>query len=67
MSNRMTIKQVADELGVSTKTLRRWEANGYLVPERDSDTKVRLYHPYQIGYWKRMLAQTCKIIRVLLL
>ncbi len=30
----LTIQQAADMLGVSTKTLRRWEARGVLVPER---------------------------------
>lgn len=51
----LTIQQVANELGVSTKTLRRWEEAGYLVPERDKNTKVRLYHPYLIEYWKKKL------------
>ncbi len=55
MSNRLTIQQVADELEVSTKTLRRWEVSGLLVPEREPDTNIRLYHPYLIGYWKKLL------------
>lgn len=54
MSNRMTIKQAAIELGISTKTLRRWEKSGYLVPERQDVTGVRLYHPYLINYWKKL-------------
>lgn len=51
----MTIKQAADELGVSTKTLRRWDKSGYLVPERKPKTKIRLYHPHLISYWKKLL------------
>lgn len=52
----MTIQQVANELGVSTKTLRRWEASGYLMPdERQEVTGVRLYHPDHINYWKNYL------------
>ena len=30
----LTIKDAAKLLGVSTKTLRRWESNGHLVPQR---------------------------------
>ncbi len=54
MSNIMTIKQAADELGVSTKTLRRWEENKYFIPEREQGTSIRLYDPYVIGYWKKL-------------
>lgn len=52
----MTIKQVADELGVSTKTLRRWEEAGYFVPHRDPHTDIRLYHPVKVQYWKKYLS-----------
>ena len=31
---RLSIQQAADFLQVSTKTLRRWEKQGYLIPER---------------------------------
>ena len=55
MSNRMTIQQAATELGVSTKTLRRWEEKGHFVPQREPNTNIRLYDPYLVGYWKRML------------
>jgi len=51
----MTINQVSKELGVSTKTLRRWEEKGYFVPERQGTTNIRLYHSWPVGYWKRML------------
>jgi DNA-binding transcriptional MerR regulator len=55
MSDLITIHQAARELGVSTKTLRRWEENKYFVPERDLNTNVRLYHPFIVGYWKKLL------------
>lgn len=55
MSNYMTIQHVANELGVSTKTLRRWEEKGYFVPERQATTNIRIYHTWPVGYWKRML------------
>jgi DNA-binding transcriptional MerR regulator len=56
MSNYMTINQVANALGVSTKTLRRWEISKFLVPdERQEKTNIRLYHPIRIEYWKKML------------
>ncbi|RJQ35792.1 MerR family DNA-binding transcriptional regulator [Candidatus Microgenomates bacterium] len=61
MSNEMTIKQASDELGVSIKTLRRWEEKGMLIPERDEKTKTRLYHPYLIEYWKRRILLSRKI------
>jgi excisionase family DNA binding protein len=32
--SKLTIQEAADLLGVSTKTLRRWEDDGKLVPER---------------------------------
>ena len=51
----MTIKQAATELGISTKTLRRWEENGSLMPEREPTTGIRLYHIYLIEQWKKLL------------
>jgi len=57
MSNYMTIQQAADQLGISTKTLRRWERTGYLVPDqRQEITGVRLYNFDRISYWKKLLA-----------
>lgn len=43
-----TIAQVADILGVSKETLRRWDKNGTLVPERMCDNNYRLYHKSQL-------------------
>jgi excisionase family DNA binding protein len=36
MNKKLTVEQAARYLGVSSKTLRRWEANGYLIPKRTS-------------------------------
>ncbi|WP_267963684.1 DNA (cytosine-5-)-methyltransferase [Testudinibacter sp. TR-2022] len=43
-----TIAQVADILGVSKETLRRWDRNGTLVPERQCDNNYRLYAKEQL-------------------
>ncbi len=51
----MTIQQVANELGVSTKTLRRWDEKKLLIPERQGTTNIRLYHTWLVGYWKKYL------------
>lgn len=56
MSNRLTIKKVANRLGVSTKTMRRWEESKFFVPERDPHTGIRLYHPYAVEYWEKYLS-----------
>jgi len=54
MSNYITIQKAANKLGVSTKTLRRWEESGYLIPERQEGTGFRLYHSILIDYWKKL-------------
>lgn len=51
----MSIHQAAEALGVSTRTLARWEEKGYFLPERIPDTNIRLYHSYSVGYQKRIL------------
>ncbi|MFA0340058.1 DNA (cytosine-5-)-methyltransferase [Vibrio breoganii] len=43
-----TIAQVADILGVSKETLRRWDKNGTLIPQRDEGNNYRLYHKTQL-------------------
>lgn len=43
-----TISQVADILGVSKETLRRWDNNGTLKPARDDENNYRLYHKSQL-------------------
>lgn len=56
MSNRMTMQQAAIELGISTKTLRRWEESGHFVPEQIPNSSIRLYDSHSVGYLKRLLA-----------
>lgn len=34
MSKLLSIKEAAKNLGVSTKTLRRWESKGVIIPKR---------------------------------
>ena len=43
-----TIAQVADILGISKETLRRWDKNGTLVPQRKTDNNYRLYSRDQL-------------------
>lgn len=43
-----TIAQVADILGASKETLRRWDKNGKLVPMRNDENNYRVYHRSQL-------------------
>lgn len=43
-----TIAQVADILSISKETLRRWDKNGTLVPQRQADNNYRLYSREQL-------------------
>lgn len=43
-----SIAQVADILGVSKETLRRWDKNGTLKPVRDDGNNYRVYHKRQL-------------------
>lgn len=43
-----TISQVADILSISKETLRRWDKNGKLIPERNCDNNYRLYTKKQL-------------------
>ncbi len=43
MTNLLTIKQAADILGVSESTLRRWEKEGKLLPDRRTEGNQRRY------------------------
>ena len=49
-SNYFTLAQVADILGVSKDTLRRWDTKGELVPQRHPENNYRLYHRKQIEH-----------------
>ena len=45
-----TIGQVAEQLGVSTSTLKNWEQHGYISkPRRVNLNKIRVYTREQIG------------------
>ncbi len=43
-----SISQVADILGVTKETLRRWDTNGELVPQRHPENNYRVYHRSQL-------------------
>lgn len=43
-----TIAQVADILGISKETLRRWDSNRTLVPRRHPENNYRVYHRSQL-------------------
>jgi DNA (cytosine-5)-methyltransferase 1 len=47
-----TIAQVADILSVSKETLRRWDNNGTLIPQR-ADNNYRLYHRSQLEQFEQ--------------
>jgi len=48
MSRFLKIGEAAKVLGVSIQTLRRWEEQGYLVPDRKSKGKTRYYSVEQL-------------------
>lgn len=48
-----SIAQVADILGVSKETLRRWDNNGTLVPKRHPDNNYRKYHRSEIEHFEQ--------------
>jgi len=43
-----TIAQVADILSMSKETLRRWDTNGTLIPQRCEKNNYRVYHRSQL-------------------
>lgn len=47
-----SIAQVADILGVSKETLRRWDSNGKLVPIRHPENNYRVYERSQIEHFE---------------
>ncbi len=49
-----SIAQVADILGISKETLRRWDNNGTLVPQRHTDNNYRVYHRSQIEHFEQV-------------
>lgn len=48
-----SIAQVADILGVSKETLRRWDNNGKLKPQRDDGNNYRQYHKSQLEQFEQ--------------
>lgn len=48
-----SIAQVADILSISKETLRRWDNNGTLVPQRHPDNNYRVYHRSQIEHFEQ--------------
>jgi len=51
--DQFSIAQVADILGVSKETLRRWDKNSSLVPRRDENNNYRYYHRSQIEHFEQ--------------
>lgn len=43
-----SIAQVADILSLSKETLRRWDKNGELIPQRHPENNYRVYHRFQL-------------------
>lgn len=48
-----SIAQVADILSTSKETLRRWDKNGKLVPQRNPDNNYREYHRTQLEQFEQ--------------
>lgn len=48
-----SVAQVADILGISKETLRRWDKNGKLVPQRHPENNYRVYHHSQLQQFEQ--------------
>lgn len=48
-----SIAQVADILSLSKETLRRWDTNGTLVPQRHPENNYRVYHRSQLELFEQ--------------
>lgn len=44
----MTISELSEALGVTTATLRHWEAEGLVTPDRSDSGNARRYSPAQV-------------------
>ncbi len=51
----LTVAEAASYLGVSAKTLRRWDATGILIPIRHPATRYRLYKKSQLANFSKSL------------
>jgi DNA (cytosine-5)-methyltransferase 1 len=49
-----SIAQVADILSLSKETLRRWDTNGTLVPQRHPENNYRVYHRSQLETFEQV-------------
>lgn len=47
-SDSLSIAELAAALGVRSSTLRHWDAEGLVVPQRDSTRRTRRYSPAQV-------------------
>ena len=47
-NDELSVSEVASELGVSLKTLYRWDESGKLTPERRTATRRRFYSRKQV-------------------
>lgn len=50
----LTPAEVADELGISTSTVRRYEAKGWLIPRRMPGSRHRRYRRADVDEFIRM-------------
>lgn len=48
-----SIAQVADILSISKETLRRWDNNGTLIPQRHPENNYRAYHRSQLEHFEQ--------------
>lgn len=48
-----SIAQVADILSISKETLRRWDKNGSLKPQRHPNNNYRVYHRSQLEHFEQ--------------
>ena len=48
-----SIAQVADILSISKETLRRWDNNGTLIPQRHPKNNYRAYHRSQLEHFEQ--------------
>lgn len=51
--SRYTLSEAADILGISKETLRRWDSNGTLVANRNSNNNYRFYYKKQLEKYEQ--------------
>ena len=55
VDSRLTITKVADELGVTTKTISRWEKAGKIRPAKRDWRGWRIYSPDDLAAMKSLI------------